>query len=164
MRIASRGAWAALLGIHAPIVLELGTRVTTEGPTGGAVGGLAVLVPALVLFALKLIDVPWLRLPRRRHSFIALCVVTAMVHHEALTPAAGETALFGATTAIVVTTALAPRVTRSRRLPRLRDLLRAALAPVRRPAAPALALSAPVLVHGPLRVRPPATVPRGPPR
>ena len=103
----ARALWALLLALHLwPLA-----KVTT-GLVAGQGGWLALagLLATQALFAAKLADVRWLRLPSRRAAVVVFLLATALAHPEAALQELGQ-ATKGAA---VATVAAAPAVLRAR--------------------------------------------------
>jgi hypothetical protein len=66
--------WALLALIHVPV---LGTVLA-----GGEVASVLMLLIAFVFFVAKFIDAPLLRVPPRRASLVAFCLVTVFLHRD----------------------------------------------------------------------------------
>jgi hypothetical protein len=76
--------WALLLAIHSPIFVLAIVSLIRERFEPSGLGNVIALAISLAFFALKLWDVPWLRLRTRQQAFITTCVLTAIVHHGAI--------------------------------------------------------------------------------
>jgi hypothetical protein len=132
LEVLPRAWWGLLLVIHLPIVVAVGTSVLTEGPSLSRLGSLLALVVTMAFFLLKLKDVSILRLRTRQQSFVVVCLLTAIVHSNAIAPDV-EPAVIVQTTAVLVTTWVAHEWFRRHR-PRRLDWaarLAASLAPPR---------------------------------
>ena len=98
--------WGLLLLIHMPILAAAASSIILGGPDPSRIGNLIALVVATAFFTLKLQDVAFLRLRTRRHSFVVVCLLTALVHHGAVAPGP-HSALIVQSTAVAMTTGAA---------------------------------------------------------
>jgi hypothetical protein len=155
--------WTALLLLHAPILATVLLSMASEGVTFGRLSSALSLALAILFFVLKMRDVGFLRLQTRQQSFVALCLVIAIVHHDA---AASALVQEGAPeTAALVTTVLVAAASVRPRRGFIRDLLRDLGTLMRgRPIAPQTVTATPRRRRRPpqRRVRP-VGVMRGPP-
>jgi peptidoglycan/LPS O-acetylase OafA/YrhL len=78
--------WGALLVIHLPIFVAVASSIVVDGPTLSRICSLLGLVVAMAFFLLKLGDVSFLRLRTRQQSFVVVCLLTAIVHSNAIAP------------------------------------------------------------------------------
>ncbi|MEZ6016223.1 MAG: hypothetical protein R3F49_13975 [Planctomycetota bacterium] len=102
----ARGVWAAMLVLHLWPLAKVGAGIFAG--EGGLPGFLALLA-AQALFAAKLADVRWLRLPSRRGAVVAFLIATCLAHPEV----AFEQLGLASKTAAVVTLAVAPAAARA---------------------------------------------------
>jgi hypothetical protein len=114
--------WTALLLLHAPIFGTVLLSLVSEGVTFGRLSSALSLALAILFFLLKIRDVAFLRLQTRQQSFVALCLVIAVVHHDAAASALSQDGA-PATVAVVTTVLVGSTLIRPRR-GFLRDLLR----------------------------------------
>ena len=123
-----RLGWSLLLAVHVPAFLTVWSSIVL-GPLDPTrlSSGLALTL-TMALFILKIRGVGFLRLRKRQHSFVAFCILTAIVHHGAIAPNADNTTLLKAT-AVVATAVMVRRLVRRApsRLNDWLDSLRAAL-------------------------------------
>jgi len=82
-QVAARLWWASLIVIHLPILATVVRGAMDSGLTADRLGSLIALAVTVALFAAKLADAPMLRLRSRRQSIVAMCLATAIMHHEA---------------------------------------------------------------------------------
>jgi len=106
--------WGSLLAIHLPVLWAVWASVITDGPHISRIGSGIALALAIAFFALKLRDVSFLRLRTRQQSFVAVCLLTAIVHHGAVAPAIDE-ATFAQATVVVAATVAVRSLWRARR-------------------------------------------------
>lgn len=122
MRYLPRLWWIALLLLHTPILATVVLSMATEGVTFGRLSSTLSLTLAILFFVLKIRDVGFLRLQTRQQSFVALCLVIAIVHHDAAASALTQEGV-PETAALVTTVLVTTALVRSRR-GLIRDLLR----------------------------------------
>ncbi|MBW7906806.1 MAG: hypothetical protein LC135_02330 [Phycisphaerae bacterium] len=84
MRFAIRLAWAAMLVAHVPALVDAAAQL---GWSAASWLRLLLLGVSHALFVLKLLDVPWLRLPADRRAGLALVLCVAILHAGPLTRA-----------------------------------------------------------------------------
>lgn len=79
VRLLAGAAWLAMLAAHAPLWLRACWPLLTGE---GSVDWVRVVLVTLTqsIFILKLVDVPWLRLPRDRRVWLAVAVGVALLH------------------------------------------------------------------------------------
>jgi hypothetical protein len=78
-------------------------------------GGLATLSLAMVFFALKIVDVPWLRLRTDHRSLVAMGLVVALLHVDVIRPDTAVANVPEYTTLVASTLLVAGALRRSRR-------------------------------------------------
>ena len=111
--------WATMLALHLwPLGKVLAGLVAGEG----GFGALATLLATQALFAAKLADVRWLRLPSRKGALVAFLLATCFAHPETTLTELGH----ATKSAAVATLAVAPVVAKARPKRWLTDWLRAA--------------------------------------
>jgi hypothetical protein len=98
--------WGLLLAIHLPVLGAVCWAILDDGASPGRVGNLIALVVTMAFFALKLQDVAFLRLRTRQQSFVVVCLLTAVFHHNAVAPDADTTVLVQGAAALVTTGAV----------------------------------------------------------
>lgn len=113
--IAQRLFWLGLIAVHGPAVWAIATRLISassiaEAPIESAIA----LTATLSFFALKLLDVPLLRVRGRRSQSLALLLTFAIAHHEAI-PLHDDTLIDGAAIVITLGGATAEAISRLRR-------------------------------------------------
>lgn len=125
----SRAFWLVMMAGHAPALVKVWAETLRGAAEFSAIARTIALSGAFLLFALKLVDVRWLRIPADRRAWIGLVLAIALIHagvpsHMDASPAAetaiwqlaltvGVVAAFGAALELLVS-AFAPSV-RSRR-------------------------------------------------
>jgi len=77
VRFLSGLTWGVLFVGHLPAILS--AAVAFFAGEGDLVR-VALLAATQVIFILKLLDVPWLRLPRERRALVALAVIVMLLH------------------------------------------------------------------------------------
>lgn len=77
-----RGFWALLLVLHLPLLLS--TAGFGDAPL--QLSRVLVLGAACAIFALKVADLRWLRLPADRRVWLAVAVAVALLHAGAVAP------------------------------------------------------------------------------
>lgn len=92
-----------MLVAHAPALLGAWRSVAGNGFDAGGLGGSLVLTLSMLFFALKVRDIPVLRLRAGRRSFVVACIVAALLHVNVLQPQ-GDSAAVPQCTALVATT------------------------------------------------------------
>jgi hypothetical protein len=108
--------WSLLFGIHLPVFVAVWSSIIFDGADLGRISNGLALALTLAFFILKIRDVAFLRLRKRQQSFVAFCLLTAVVHHGAIAPNVDEAMLLQAT-AVVAGGVAAHRL--ARRAPRL---------------------------------------------
>ena len=103
----SRALWLVLLVAHARALIAAWRYSPTNGFTVEVAGVCILLTAATVLFALKLGGVPWLRFRCDRRSFVAVCLILAIVHLDCFRPGTRQALV----SRCVVVLAAAPLVT-----------------------------------------------------
>lgn len=98
--------WVLMLLAHAPALGSTVRSFVSAGLTGERLASCLLLGLAVVFFALKAIDIALLRFQTTRRSFVALCMVAALLHLDTIRPADAPTFLPEAT-ALVATTCFA---------------------------------------------------------
>jgi hypothetical protein len=84
--------WGAIFAIHVPAFWAVWSSLLTGGLDLSRLGSGIALVLAMAFFVLKFQDFALLRLRTRQQSLIVVCLLTAVVHHQAIAPG-GEGAL-----------------------------------------------------------------------
>jgi hypothetical protein len=84
--------WGGLLAVHVPAFWAVWSSLLTEGLELSRLGSGIALVLAMAFFVLKFQDFALLRLRTRQQSIVVVCLLTAVVHHQAIAPG-GEGAL-----------------------------------------------------------------------
>jgi len=87
--IARRACWGLLILVHLPPLVRVVLGLL-EAPDGGRLLALAGLVLSVALFALKLVDVPWLRFGGGRGTALAFLLACSVVHHDVALSDAGR--------------------------------------------------------------------------
>ena len=103
--------WGGLLAIHVPVFWAVWSSLITEGFDLSRLGSGIALVLAMAFFVLKFQDFSLLRLRTRQQSLVVVCLLTAVVHHQAIAPG-GEGAL--AVPAVVATVGAVREIARLR--------------------------------------------------
>ena len=99
----ARLGWVVLIGIHLCPAAAVGRRIVeSAGGTAGQWLSLLALTAAMGLFALKLADARFLRLPRSRAGRVAVLLAVALLHHDALGLTADRAATLAAPAAVLV--------------------------------------------------------------
>ncbi len=125
--IIRRAWWALLILVHIPALISSARALATGHGAAQTLTSAALALTVLVFF-LKLLDVPWLRFRRRRGAVLAFLLACAMAHHEVAISDAGS-AIIEQTPAALVTAALMDCLRRARRhLPDLERRLAAVMA------------------------------------
>jgi hypothetical protein len=88
----TRAWWGGLFALHVPVFWAVWSSMVTEGPDPSRLGSGIALVLAMAFFALKFQDFSLLRLRTRQQSIVVVCLLTAVVHHQAIAPG-GESAV-----------------------------------------------------------------------
>ena len=111
----SRGFWLLLLIVHVRALIGAWRYSLTSGFTVELVGGCILLTTAILVFALNLWGVSWLRLRGDRRSLVAICLVLAIIHLDCIDP--GMRTTFVSKCVIVLATApliaVVPRMARA---------------------------------------------------
>lgn len=113
--------WLMMGVVHAPALLAACRAWATAELSASHAGWCGALLSAgvaaalLVLFTLKFLDVPFLRLRLDKRSYTVLCIIVALLHLNVLQPA-GERMLIPDYAAFLVTTCLAAEIAVRRRL------------------------------------------------
>lgn len=113
--------WLTMGVVHAPALLAACRSWATVELSASHAGWCGALLSAgvaaalLVLFTLKFLDVPFLRLRLDKRSYTVLCIIVALLHLNVLQPA-GERMLIPDYAAFLVTTCLAAEIAVRRRL------------------------------------------------
>jgi hypothetical protein len=84
--------WGGLFAIHVPAFWAVWSSLITEGLDLSRLGSGIALALAMAFFVLKYRDVALLRLRTRQQSVVVVCLLAAVVHHQAIAPG-GEGAL-----------------------------------------------------------------------
>lgn len=116
--------WTSLALLHAPIFARVSAALLTGEADAGRMASWGALLLTLAFFALKAIDVPWLRLGSRRASAVAFLVVCGLVHGHATGRALIEKAVPEAALAAPIVMAAAAIRFRKRLLTLLDGVLR----------------------------------------
>lgn len=154
----ARGLWGAMLAFHCwPLFKVAAGMLAGEG----GLAGFAMLLATQALFAAKLADVRWLRLPSRRAAVVAFLIATCFAHPEVAFTELGHASKGTA----VVVIAAAPVALRAQPKRWLADWLRAGARAVAlwRDAVGTLALRRCALAQAPVTLRT-ARFGRAPPR
>jgi len=114
----ARGVWGAMLAFHCWPLVKVAAGIATGE---GGYAALFMLLATQALFAAKLADVRWLRLPSRRAAVVAFLIATCCAHPEAAFSELGHASKCAA----VATLAAAPVAQRARPRRWLADFLRA---------------------------------------
>ncbi|MBN2448076.1 MAG: hypothetical protein JXO22_15205 [Phycisphaerae bacterium] len=77
--------WATMFCLHAPALI--GVLSAGDG-SSSRLARCLILLPTQLFFLLKLLDVPWLRLPGGRRTLTAFCVIVLLLHARVMTNAA----------------------------------------------------------------------------
>ncbi len=110
-----RAFWL-LMGLgHAPALIGAWRSLAESGFAVEPFGGCIILTLSMLFFALKLRDVPCLRFRTDRRSWIALCMVVALLHTNAILPD-GDPTIAPQCTTLVVTTWLSTQLPVTRRM------------------------------------------------
>ena len=121
--ILGRALWLVLLVAHARALITASWYCHTNGFTLEAVGGCILLTAAIVVFALKLCGASRLRFCRNRRSFVAVCLILAIIHLDCIDP--GMRSTFVSKCVVAVATAplvvVVPRLARALRTGRVRE-------------------------------------------
>jgi hypothetical protein len=72
------------VAIHVIVLGAVCVSIALEGLDASRLGSVISLVLAMTFFGLKLGDVAFLRLRTRQQSCVAVCLLTAIVHHNAV--------------------------------------------------------------------------------
>lgn len=75
-----RAAWLIMLLGHIPATIKAWSSCLSSASSAGDVFRCLTLTPAVLLFILKVIDVPWLRVARDGRGLLALTVAVALLH------------------------------------------------------------------------------------
>lgn len=118
-----RVLWVAMAVGHIPAFFGVWKTSLQSGFDGGKLEGCIGLTLAMLFFILKIVDVVFLRLRTSRRAWVAMGLVVALLHFEALAPDVGPAPIPKYAT-ILATTLLVTR------LPRLRRVVRFAAAGV----------------------------------
>lgn len=110
-----RGIWLAVALAHGPGLVGAWERWIGGGFDPRGLGGLVTLSLAMVFFALKIVDVPWLRLRTDRRSLVAMGLVVALLHVDVIRPDAVVANIPEYTTLMASTLLAAGALRRSRR-------------------------------------------------
>lgn len=102
----ARLGWIVLAVIHVPLLVAVAVSIAAGDTDAGLWASAGALALAIGLFTLKALDVRWLRLRARWQTLVALAVVTAIVHTDAVLAGAGVSA---APATIAVTSVIATR-------------------------------------------------------
>ncbi|MHC4219367.1 MAG: hypothetical protein ACYSU7_13045 [Planctomycetota bacterium] len=84
--------WGGLFTLHVPPFWAVWSSTIVDGPDLSRLGSGIALALAMAFFALKFQDFTLLRLRTRQQSIVVVCLLTAVVHHQAIAPG-GEGAL-----------------------------------------------------------------------
>ncbi|MHC4948998.1 MAG: hypothetical protein ACYTG1_12190 [Planctomycetota bacterium] len=106
--------WGSLIAIHVPILLAVCSSMLLDGLDLSRVGNAIVLILALGFFALKYQDAWFLRLRTRQQSFVAVCLLAALFHHDVVSPALVDEETAAQVTAVVVSSATVWHLARRR--------------------------------------------------
>ena len=93
--------WLLLILIHIPVLASVG-RTLLEHPEAGKWVAFVALCLTVLVFILKLLDVPFLRFRTRRGAALAFLLVCALVHREMATTQAAQEVLKVVPMAMVV--------------------------------------------------------------
>ena len=99
-----RLAWLALFAVHLLPAVAVGRRLIAGGGASDWLS-MALLLASMTLFALKTAGAPFLRLPASRAGRVAVLLVAALLHHDALGLSANadaRAALLAAPAAVLV--------------------------------------------------------------
>ncbi len=111
-----RRAFWLLMGLaHAPALISAWRSLVAGGFAAESFGGCVLLTLSMLFFALKLRDVPYLRFRTDRRSCVALCIVVALLHTDAIVSDDNPTVI-PECTALVVTTWLSTQLPLTRRM------------------------------------------------
>lgn len=117
--ITLRCIWALLAAIHAPALLEVWRTCFTSSVSGDRLGACFALTLSMVFFALKVMDVTFLRLRPGMRSWIAMSLAVALIHLDVIRP--DGQVVFSSETAIILATtsaaAILPRLLRASAFP-----------------------------------------------
>jgi len=98
-----RAFWLLMGLAHAPALIGAWRSLAVNGFAVESLGGCILLTLSMLFFALKLRDVPCLRFRTDRGSWVALCLVVALLHTNAILPDGDPTIVPECTTLIVTT-------------------------------------------------------------
>lgn len=112
--VASRSVWLLMAAAHGPALASSWASLAGEGHFLITLLGFLGLLVAEVFFALKVLDVSFLRFRLTRHAWIALLMGAALIHVDTLPPMASGSSVPSAPV-IVATTLLAGGLAISRR-------------------------------------------------
>jgi hypothetical protein len=84
--ILGRALCVLLLMAHARALIAAWQYGLAGGFTAELAGVVLLLSAATVVFALKVVGVRWVRLPRDRRAFVATCLILAIIHLGCLDP------------------------------------------------------------------------------
>lgn len=82
--LAGRAIWAAIAAAHVPALFSAWERLAGSGWDAAQLGGCIGLTLSVVLFSLKICDVPFLRLNANRRSLVASCIAMALIHGDVM--------------------------------------------------------------------------------
>lgn len=117
-----RGFWLLMALGHARALVGAWTALLGTGLAAERLGTCTLLTLSMAFFVLKLRDVSWLRWRADRRSFVALCMVIALLHANALKGSDSPPTVIPEYTALVVTTTfLVVQTSQLRRLLRSRS-------------------------------------------
>lgn len=86
----SRFFWLLMAASHVPALTSSWTSLSAGEEIYAKWFGFLFVLGAEVFFALKILDVPFLRLQLNRHAWIALLMGAALIHVDILPPTAGD--------------------------------------------------------------------------
>lgn len=98
-----RGLWLLMVAAHAPACWGAWRSLLAAGSDGSRLGACLALTLAIAFFALKVLDVAWLRFRTDRRSVVALLVIVAVLHVD-LIRSDNAPPLLAESTALVATT------------------------------------------------------------
>ena len=110
----SRTFWALMFLAHAPALVSAWRYGLADGLKVELLGGSLFLSAAMLFFALKLWGVRWLRFRTDRRSFVAICLVVALIHLDCIHPGLRNAVVSKCTVVLATTTLVlaAPRIAR----------------------------------------------------
>jgi len=100
----AKAFWGLMAAAHMPAMLSCWNKVATTGLTWPNIGSCLLLAASIAFFLLKVADVRFLRFHLTRQSGIALCVVVAFLHFDAIRGGDDPTLIPEFTTLIIAST------------------------------------------------------------